>query len=118
MSDAPSQERDPLRRFLDECAEFARAQPMLRATGRLTRVAGLVMEAVGLRLPVGSTVVVSQGSTQSVEAEVVGFSGDRLFLMPYDEPVGLMPGAVVRPDRKSTRLNSSHEWISRMPSSA
>ena len=23
-----------------------------------------------------------------------------------------------RPDRKSTRLNSSHEWISRMPSSA
>ena len=22
------------------------------------------------------------------------------------------------PDRKSTRLNSSHEWISRMPSSA
>ena len=24
----------------------------------------------------------------------------------------------VFPDRKSTRLNSSHEWISRMPSSA
>ena len=27
-------------------------------------------------------------------------------------------GEVVRIDRKSTRLNSSHEWISRMPSSA
>ena len=25
---------------------------------------------------------------------------------------------VYTPDRKSTRLNSSHEWISRMPSSA
>ena len=25
---------------------------------------------------------------------------------------------LVLPDRKSTRLNSSHEWISRMPSSA
>ena len=25
---------------------------------------------------------------------------------------------VIGPDRKSTRLNSSHEWISRMPSSA
>ena len=25
---------------------------------------------------------------------------------------------VGQPDRKSTRLNSSHEWISRMPSSA
>ena len=29
--------------------------------------------------------------------------------------LGLKPGAI---DRKSTRLNSSHEWISRMPSSA
>ena len=27
-------------------------------------------------------------------------------------------GMVSRKDRKSTRLNSSHEWISRMPSSA
>ena len=26
--------------------------------------------------------------------------------------------AAARSDRKSTRLNSSHEWISRMPSSA
>ena len=25
---------------------------------------------------------------------------------------------ILRTDRKSTRLNSSHEWISRMPSSA
>ena len=27
-------------------------------------------------------------------------------------------GSEARLDRKSTRLNSSHEWISRMPSSA
>ena len=30
----------------------------------------------------------------------------------------LKKGVVFPPDRKSTRLNSSHEWISRMPSSA
>ena len=29
-----------------------------------------------------------------------------------------MVGTVLDRDRKSTRLNSSHEWISRMPSSA
>ena len=31
---------------------------------------------------------------------------------------GRTPFTAVEPDRKSTRLNSSHEWISRMPSSA
>ena len=33
-------------------------------------------------------------------------------------PVGLFLEVKNREDRKSTRLNSSHEWISRMPSSA
>ena len=31
---------------------------------------------------------------------------------------GVAPVARALADRKSTRLNSSHEWISRMPSSA
>ena len=33
-------------------------------------------------------------------------------------PVELADTFAMLPDRKSTRLNSSHEWISRMPSSA
>ena len=39
---------------------------------------------------------------------------DRLFR----DHLGTTPGAHGLGDRKSTRLNSSHEWISRMPSSA
>ena len=33
-------------------------------------------------------------------------------------PTNDYPYRVIVSDRKSTRLNSSHEWISRMPSSA
>jgi flagellum-specific ATP synthase len=92
--------QDPqmLKQFLRDCTEFAKTQPLLRANGRLVRVAGLVMEATGLRLPVGSTVIVAQGTHLAVEAEVVGFSGEKLFLMPYTEPLGLMPGAIVWPN--------------------
>jgi len=75
------------------------ARPM-RACGRLTRAAGLVLEAVGLRLSVGAEVMIElpQGSSLSMaEAEVVGFSGDKLFLMPTTEVIGLLPGARVYP---------------------
>ncbi|OJX09093.1 MAG: flagellar protein export ATPase FliI [Burkholderiales bacterium 70-64] len=69
--------------------------------GRLVRAAGLVLEASGLRLPVGSLCVVSQCEDGleplSVEAEVVGFSEERLFLMPTGETLGLSPGARVTP---------------------
>ncbi len=70
------------------------------AHGRLVRAAGLVLEASGLRLPVGSLCIVSQGDgldRLSVEAEVVGFAEDRLFLMPTGETLGLSPGARVTP---------------------
>jgi flagellum-specific ATP synthase len=84
-------------RFLAQSAAIAAAAQPLEVRGRLTRVAGLVMEAVGLKLPLGAQVIVAQDRTLRVDAEVVGFSGERLFLMPTSEPVGLKPGAVVVP---------------------
>ena len=80
-------------------ARNAIARPM-RACGRLTRAAGLVLEAVGLRLSVGAEVMIELplGSSRPMaEAEVVGFAGDKLFLMPTTEVIGLLPGARVYP---------------------
>ena len=53
-----------------------------------------------------------------------GLEREWLIQLPFDasmarvEHVVVGDGIVVAQDRKSTRLNSSHEWISRMPSSA
>lgn len=80
-------------------ARSAIAKPM-RACGKLTRAAGLVLEAVGLRLSVGAEVMIELplGSSRPMaEAEVVGFAGDKLFLMPTTEVIGLLPGARVYP---------------------
>jgi flagellum-specific ATP synthase len=65
-------------------------------SGHLTKVTGLVMEAVGLKMPVGSTCAIHLPNN-IVEAEVVGFSGEKLFLMPENDVHGLIPGARVTP---------------------
>jgi flagellum-specific ATP synthase len=56
------------------------------------------MEAVGLRLPIGSQCLVQIPGGQNVDAEVVGFSGERLLLMPSTDVYGVMPGARVVPE--------------------
>ena len=69
--------------------------PAWATTGKLTRVAGLVLEAVGIKAPVGSVCVISLPNGQTVDAEVVGFAGERLLLMPEADVYGVSSGARV-----------------------
>ncbi|GAB2747792.1 flagellar protein export ATPase FliI [Melaminivora jejuensis] len=70
----------------------------LPARGTLTRLTGLVLEAAGLRVPVGSQCQVRMGEEdEPVLAEVVGFAGDKAYLMPAGDVHGLSSGAQVAP---------------------
>ena len=66
-------------------------------SGRVTRATGLVLHATGLRLPVGAAVriEIAPGHDHWADAEVVGFDGDTLYLMPQTDISGLPPGARV-----------------------
>lgn len=79
--------------------------PEARRYGRLTRATGLVLEATGLQLPLGATCVIERadgnGITE-VESEVVGFNGQKLFLMPLEEVEGILRARVFMPASLAT----------------
>ncbi|MDD4910889.1 MAG: flagellar protein export ATPase FliI [Sideroxydans sp.] len=89
-------------RLLEMNREIATQSTPLQVSGRLTKVTGMVMEAVGLRMAVGSTCWIELPNNR-IEAEVVGFAGDRLFLMPENDVHGLVPGARVVPAEQQRR---------------
>lgn len=72
-------------------------QPELVVEGKLSRMVGLTLEAVGCRASIGSRCKVEMKNGTAIEAEVVGFAGDRIFLMPTGETHGLEPGCNVIP---------------------
>jgi flagellum-specific ATP synthase len=105
-------------RFLGDLRGFAAEPVALETQGLLVRVKGLVLEAAGLRLPVGAVCEITPtgetADTPPVLAEVVGFSGDRAYLMPTGDIHGLASGARVVP-RASPALpprlgRSLHPW--------
>jgi len=69
--------------------------------GRLTRLIGLMVEARGCHAAVGDRCMLLSGNGARTEAEVVGFSGDRLMLMPTGHADGLEPDTRVVPTRRS-----------------
>lgn len=81
--------------YLDHACDRLRQGTSLEVRGTLTRLAGLVLEAAGMRAPVGSQCVVSMEQGESVLAEVVGFNGGRAYLMPAGDVYGLASGASV-----------------------
>ena len=94
---SPSSRGQRWDRFLSELREFAAVEQAYESTGTLVRVTGLVLEAAGIRVPVGSLCEVLTPGQSPVLAEVVGFTGDRAYLMPTSEVQGLTSGAVVVP---------------------
>ncbi|MDO8377212.1 MAG: flagellar protein export ATPase FliI [Aquabacterium sp.] len=83
--------------YLDDLEAYAAVHTPLQTHGTLVRVTGLVLEAAGVRAPVGAVCEVHGDAGARVLAEVVGFNGDRAFLMPTGELQGLSSGAQVSP---------------------
>ena len=83
--------------FLADAQQRVDTGSTLEVRGTLTRLAGLVLEAAGVRSAVGSQCLVSMPGRPSVLVEVVGFSNDKAFLMPAGDVHGLRSGASVVP---------------------
>ena len=68
-AEAPS----PWSRYLAGARRSVAEPHALETRGTLTRLTGLVLEAVGIRVPVGSQCLVQQHGHDPVLSEVVGF---------------------------------------------
>ena len=86
--------------------------------GRVIRVTGLVIEAAGLHLPIGSLCYIPLPKSQAVEAEVVGFEQGRMLLMPKAATDGIGPSSKIYARRPKSGLPSgrSEQTLNRQSS--
>jgi flagellum-specific ATP synthase len=66
-----------------------------RIQGRVWSIRGATVSAAGLSAPVGSVCEIRRSNGENLEAEVVGFEGDRTILAPMDTSHGIRPGDLV-----------------------
>lgn len=96
MSDENLSRKNMLERMATYAPTNITAKPA-EAEGRLTRLVGMTLEAVGLNVSVGNQCEVISADGRRIEAEVVGFADEKVFLMPVQRIDGLQPGARVIP---------------------
>jgi len=88
--------------------------PRPAVEGKLTRIVGLTLEAVGCSAAIGTRCAVMNPDGSAIEAEVVGFAGERLYLMPTESIQGLVPGARVLPKSRVYRVPVDDSLLGRI----
>ena len=105
------------RNWANRLTEYQRlaAEPVrLHVEGKLTRMVGLTLEAVGCQAAIGARCLVSTTGHEPVEAEVVGFGSEKLYLMPVGNIQGLMPNARVIPTEGVVELPVGESMLGRV----
>ena len=100
-TEIPSANRGSIwaRRLKKYHAQLDHTMPLV-VEGKLVRMVGLTLEAIGCLAPVGARCDVLTSGGGRIEAEVVGFSGENTLLMPTGDIRGLTPNARVVPSIK------------------
>jgi flagellum-specific ATP synthase len=105
------QQRDRLATYIKKAGAVSEN---LVVEGVLRRSVGLAMEAEGCYSPVGGRCDVVAQDGRHIETEVVGFAGDRLFLMPAGDMRGLVPDARVIPVSGIPGVNVGDDLLGRV----
>ncbi len=101
-------------RHIEQFQKRVERVPPPPVEGVLTRMIGLTLEAAGCQAAVGDRCDVMATDGTRIEAEVVGFAGDRLYLMPTGDIHGLKPNARVIPRTGAEMVAVGPELLGRI----
>lgn len=78
---------------------------LIRVYGKVTQILGLIIEGHGPGSSIGELCdIYTKWGKESVEAEVVGFKGERIQLMPLGETRGFSPGSKIVAKRHKAQI--------------
>jgi type III secretion protein N (ATPase) len=99
---------------LSRYSQLIKEAQTVRVRGRVTELAGLVIKAAVPGVRVGEVVEVRGRKRNSVKAEVVGFQGEEVMLMPLGELVGIGGDSEVIPTGKPLSIRVGDALLGRV----
>lgn len=82
--------------------------------GRVTKIVGMVVEADGPLLSIGSRCKLESVSGHKIPAEIIGFRDNRVVLMPYGESDGIAPDSPVVSENSGNSIKVGDALLGRI----
>lgn len=98
----------------DKYQEALRACQPVKMEGKIVKVAGIVAQANGPGMSIGSLCCIKNSSGQSMQAEVIGFNDKRVIVMPFGEMRGIEPGSRIVDINKNPSIKVGEAYLGRI----
>ncbi|OEU70064.1 MAG: flagellum-specific ATP synthase FliI, partial [Desulfuromonadales bacterium C00003093] len=98
----------------DKYFNAANSCQTVRLTGKIVKVAGIVAEANGPGLSVGSLCAIKNSEGLNIQAEVVGFNEKSIIIMPFGEMRGIKPGSQILAISKKPGVQVGEAYLGRV----
>lgn len=103
-----------LHQLADKLEEVKEAEELYIQCGRVFHTSGLAIEVTGLHLAIGQSCRIMLDTEAGIDAEVIGFTGDKMLIMPYDHTAGIANGMLVTQVRGSGVAPVSNSLLGRV----
>jgi flagellum-specific ATP synthase len=98
----------------DKYQEALQSCQPIRMEGKIVKVAGIVAQANGPGMSIGSLCCIKSNSGQNMQAEVIGFNDKKVIVMPLGEMRGIEPGSRIVDINKSPTIKVGEAYLSRV----
>jgi len=95
----------------DRLEELLEESTLSLKMGKVKKVIGLIIHAVGLKVFVGEVCEILLDDHNKIFAEVVGFEDDGVLLMPLGDVQGIGPGCLVLPTGSALKVRVGDELL-------
>ena len=85
--------------------------PLWTYTGIVTKVVGMAVESLGPKVNIGTLCTITGSSNEELLAEVVGFNGENILLMPLGDLSGVGPGCIVKSTGEKLQIKVTNDLL-------
>ncbi len=86
----------------------------IKMEGKIVKVAGIVAEADGPGMSIGSLCSIKNGKGQNIQAEVIGFNDKSVIVMPFGEMRGIEPGSRIVDINQQPTVKVGESYLNRV----
>jgi len=102
------------KKTLEQIEKKIETTDTIKIYGKVTNITGLLIEGVGPGVSIGTVCSIINQDGEKFKAEVVGFRGNKILLMPFTDTKGLTPNSLILAERGLTSIKVGEGLLGRV----